>query len=53
VTEAENGQVAVDALTAARPDVIILGLMMPTMHGFGFLDELRDDPTGMTSRLWS
>jgi two-component system chemotaxis response regulator CheY len=40
VTEAENGQVAVDALTAARPDVIILDLMMPTMAGFGFLDEL-------------
>jgi len=41
VTEAENGQVAVDAITAARPDVIILDLMMPKMDGFEFLDELR------------
>jgi GAF domain-containing protein/CheY-like chemotaxis protein len=41
VTEAENGQVAVDSLTAARPDVIILDLMMPKMDGFEFLDELR------------
>ena len=41
VTEAENGRVAVDSLTAARPDVIILDLMMPTMDGFEFIDELR------------
>jgi CheY-like chemotaxis protein/anti-sigma regulatory factor (Ser/Thr protein kinase) len=44
VTEAKNGQVAVDALTAARPDVIILDLMMPKMDGFEFLDELRGRP---------
>jgi CheY-like chemotaxis protein len=44
VTEAENGQVAVEALTAARPDVIILDLMMPKMDGFEFLDELRSRP---------
>jgi CheY-like chemotaxis protein len=42
VTEAENGQVAVEALAAARPDVIILDLMMPKMDGFEFLDELRE-----------
>ena len=41
VAEAENGRVAVEALTAARPDVIILDLMMPKMDGFEFLDELR------------
>ena len=41
MTEAENGQIAVDAITAARPDVIILDLMMPKMDGFEFLDELR------------
>jgi CheY-like chemotaxis protein len=41
VTEAENGQVAVEAIAAARPDVIILDLMMPKMDGFEFLDELR------------
>jgi hypothetical protein len=44
VTEAENGQVAVDALTAGRPDVIILDLMMPEMDGFEFMDELRGRP---------
>jgi CheY-like chemotaxis protein len=44
VTEAENGQVAVVALTTAQPDVIILDLMMPKMDGFEFLDELRSRP---------
>jgi GAF domain-containing protein/DNA-binding response OmpR family regulator/anti-sigma regulatory factor (Ser/Thr protein kinase) len=44
VSEAENGQVAVKSLGAARPDVIILDLMMPKMDGFEFLDELRRKP---------
>jgi signal transduction histidine kinase/DNA-binding response OmpR family regulator len=44
VTEAENGQSAVESLTATRPDVIILDLMMPKMDGFEFLDELRGRP---------
>jgi CheY-like chemotaxis protein len=44
VTEGENGQAAIESLTAARPDVIILDLMMPKMDGFEFLDELRSRP---------
>jgi GAF domain-containing protein/DNA-binding response OmpR family regulator len=44
VIEAENGEVAIAALAAARPDVIILDLMMPKMDGFEFLDELRRRP---------
>ncbi len=44
VAEAENGLLAVESLTAARPDVIILDLMMPQMDGFEFLDELRRRP---------
>jgi GAF domain-containing protein/DNA-binding response OmpR family regulator len=44
VSEAENGRVAVDSLTAAQPDVIILDLMMPTMDGFEFMDQLRRRP---------
>ena len=41
VTEAENGMRALEAISAGRPDVIILDLMMPKMDGFEFLEELR------------
>jgi CheY-like chemotaxis protein len=44
VTEAENGQIAIDSLAASRSDVIILDLMMPKMDGFEFLEELRGRP---------
>jgi GAF domain-containing protein/DNA-binding response OmpR family regulator len=44
VTEAGDGQEAVALLTFARPDVIILDLMMPKMDGFEFMDELRGRP---------
>jgi CheY-like chemotaxis protein len=49
VTEAENGRVALARLADARPDAIILDLMMPEMGGFEFLDELRhrDDLRGI------
>ena len=41
VAEAENGRVALERLAEARPDVILLDLMMPEMDGFEFLDEMR------------
>jgi CheY-like chemotaxis protein len=41
VTEAENGQVALDRLESAAPDVIVLDLMMPVMDGLMFLHHLR------------
>jgi CheY-like chemotaxis protein len=44
VTEAKNGLRAIEAITAAQPDVIILDLMMPEMDGFEFMDELRGRP---------
>jgi signal transduction histidine kinase/DNA-binding response OmpR family regulator len=44
VTEAGDGQEAVALLATARPDVIILDLMMPKMDGFEFLDALRGRP---------
>ncbi len=44
VTEAQNGQAAVEALATVQPDVMILDLMMPKMDGFELLDELRRRP---------
>jgi GAF domain-containing protein/DNA-binding response OmpR family regulator len=44
VTEAEHGLLALEQLSATRPDAIILDLMMPKMDGFEFLDELRARP---------
>jgi CheY-like chemotaxis protein len=41
VSEAENGQGAIEVLATMQPDVIILDLMMPKMDGFEVLDELR------------
>jgi len=34
VREAANGRLAVDAVAAELPDVILLDIMMPEMHGF-------------------
>jgi len=41
VDEAENGRVALARLTAHRPAVILLDLMMPEMDGFQFLEAIR------------
>ena len=41
VGEAENGRAALSRLSEARPDIIMLDLMMPEMDGFEFLVEMR------------
>jgi hypothetical protein len=41
LTEAENGRIALDRLTLAVPDVIVLDLVMPELDGFQFLAEFR------------
>jgi PAS domain S-box-containing protein len=44
VAEADNGRVALDTIDEARPDVVVLDLMMPVLDGFGFLHALRSNP---------
>jgi len=44
VTSAENGRVALDKISASRPSLILLDLMMPEMDGFEFLNRLRHNP---------
>jgi CheY-like chemotaxis protein len=44
VREAGDGQEALDCLEAARPDMIMLDLMMPRMDGFDFLATRHERP---------
>jgi len=44
VSEAENGQVALDLLADETPDIILLDLMMPEMDGFQFITALQQRP---------
>jgi CheY-like chemotaxis protein len=44
VKEATNGRAALACLEEARPDGVILDLIMPEMDGFEFLDEMHRRP---------
>jgi len=44
VMVAENGRVALERLAGARPEAIVLDLIMPEMDGFEFLAVVRDNP---------
>ena len=46
VDVAENGLVALDRVAEAKPDIILLDLLMPKMDGFEFLAALRARPDG-------
>jgi len=41
---AENGKEALEMLGRFRPDLILLDVMMPVMHGHRFYDELMKRP---------
>lgn len=41
VSEAENGQIALEQLADQAPSLILLDLMMPVMDGFEFVMEMR------------
>ena len=45
VTEAVNGQQAIDLLKEFRPDVVLLDLNMPVLDGFATLKQIRQDPS--------
>jgi DNA-binding response OmpR family regulator len=40
---ARDGQQAIDAIRASRPDLVLLDVMMPVKTGFEVLQELRAD----------
>jgi DNA-binding response OmpR family regulator len=41
VQTADNGLSALELVPTFQPDIILLDIMMPTMNGIQFLDELR------------
>lgn len=42
---AESGLEGLDKAEKEKPDLILLDVMMPHMHGFDMLSKLRDNPT--------
>ncbi|MGA0532140.1 response regulator [Hansschlegelia sp. KR7-227] len=46
ISEAENGQTAIELCRQAMPDGILLDWSMPVMDGYDFLVELRSLPGG-------
>ncbi|MEH6404589.1 MAG: fused response regulator/phosphatase [Sneathiella sp.] len=44
ITFAENGKIALDAITRKHPDIIILDLEMPIMNGFEFCKQATSNP---------
>ncbi len=48
VSEAENGQVALERVADEAPSLILLDLMMPVMDGFEFVMEMRKQHASST-----
>jgi PAS domain S-box-containing protein len=44
VTAVPDGEAALDAARARKPDLVLSDVMMPRLDGFGLLRELRADP---------
>jgi CheY-like chemotaxis protein len=45
VREATNGREGLDRVGENMPDLVLLDLMMPVMHGFEFMERLRAEPS--------
>ena len=44
VSDANDGDKGLEVVRKVRPDVIVLDLLMPVMHGFEVCQRLRADP---------
>ncbi|KPV48500.1 hypothetical protein SE17_37740, partial [Kouleothrix aurantiaca] len=43
--EAQNAEVALNVVRAARPNLVIADVLMPDIDGFAFVRMLRSDPS--------
>jgi diguanylate cyclase (GGDEF)-like protein len=46
VVEADNGEAGIAAFESARPDIVLLDVMMPGLDGYAVCERLRADPAG-------
>ena len=44
VTEIEDGALAASAVRALRPDVVLLDIGLPNVHGLDVLEDVKGDP---------
>ena len=44
VTEAHDGEAALEMLERARPDILLLDIGMPKLDGFGVIRKIRETP---------
>lgn len=51
VTTAADGAAGLAAIRSVRPDLIVLDLLMPVMHGFEVCRRLRADPELKSTRI--
>jgi len=51
VTLAKDGDEALISIKSAKPDLVLLDLILPKKSGFELLDELRNDPKTQAKEL--
>ena len=44
ITEAEDGEQALAAVAKQRPDLILMGIQLPIMHGYEVARRIKADP---------